>query len=207
MMAKQTLRHLKKEATEQSLAIAAFELALEHGLDGMVVEDIVQKAGYSRRTFANYFTCKEEAVAMGSTAVHNTAEFENLLTQIPPNASLLDVLYQLIQMQLTTDLIGRLRELLLLSQKYPVLEPHFLRVLHHMQTVAQETLLDLSDGNDDEVYTYLLINAVYGIVLPLIDGRLNVLLPGQSMSDHQRAGAVTFDEFLETMFIYLRKGF
>jgi AcrR family transcriptional regulator len=207
MMAKSTLRHLKKEATEQSLAIAAFELALEHGLDGFVVEDIVQKAGYSRRTFANYFTCKEEAVAMGATAVHNTAEFENLLTMIPPNTSLLDVLYQLIQMQLTADLIGRLRELLLLSKKYPVLEPHFLGVLHHMQTTAQETLLDLSNGNDDEVYTYLLINAVYGIILPLIDGRLNVLLPGQKKTDHSNTEAVAFDEFLETMFGHLRKGF
>lgn len=206
-MAKQTLRHLKKEATEKALATTAFELALEHGLDGFVVEDIVQKAGYSRRTFANYFTCKEEAVAMGATSVNNTSEFEQLLTRIPSDASLLDVLYQLIQMQLTTDLIGRLRELLLLSQKYPVLEPHFLGVVHQMQTTAQETLLDLSNGKYDEVYTYLLINAVYGTILPLIDGRLNVLLPGQNISDPQRTGAVSFDEFLENMFGHLRKGF
>lgn len=206
-MAKHTLRHLKKEATEKALASAAFELALEYGLDGFVVEDIVQKAGCSRRTFANYFTCKEEAVAMGATSVNNTSEFETLLTKIPSDASLLDVLYQLIQMQLTTDLIGRLRELLLLSQQHPVLEPHFLRVVHQMQKTAQETLLDLSNENDDEVYTYLLINAVYGTILPLIDGRLNVLLPGQNISDHQRIGAVTFDEFLENLFVHLRKGF
>jgi hypothetical protein len=110
-------------------------------------------------------------------------------------------------MQLTADLIARLRELLLLSKKYPVLEPHFLGVLHQMQTTAQETLLDLSNGNDDEVYTYLLINAVYGIILPLIDGRLNVLLPGQKKNDYPTTEAVAFDEFLETMFSYLRKGF
>lgn len=42
-MIKQTLRDFKKEATEKALAEAAFELALEHGLDGFVVEDIVQK--------------------------------------------------------------------------------------------------------------------------------------------------------------------
>ena len=38
-------------------------LAVERGMDGFIVDDVVQQAGYSRRTFANYFSCKEEAVA------------------------------------------------------------------------------------------------------------------------------------------------
>ena len=62
-MSENTLRDKKKQATRQALAEAAFNLALESGVDGFVVEDIVTKAGYSRRTFANYFTCKEEAIA------------------------------------------------------------------------------------------------------------------------------------------------
>lgn len=206
-MNKPNLRHFKKEATTKALADSAFELALEHGLDGFVVEDIAQKAGFSRRTFANYFTCKEEAVAMGATTVHNANEFEILLAKMPKSASLLDVLYQLVKMQITTDLVVRLRELLSLSQKYPVLEPHFLKVVHSLQIRAQETLLDLANGRYDEVYTYLLINAIYGTILPLIDGRLNVLLPGQTTSDTLRAGTVTFDQFLENMFRYLRNGF
>src|SRR5690554_2463187 len=57
------LRDQKKLATRKALAEAAFELAVERGADGFVVEDIVTKAGYSRRTFANYFSCKEEAIA------------------------------------------------------------------------------------------------------------------------------------------------
>ncbi|MCG7378543.1 TetR/AcrR family transcriptional regulator [Paenibacillus sp. ACRSA] len=206
-MIKRTLRHLKKEATEKALASIAFELTLEHGLDGFTVEDIVQKAGYSRRTFANYFTCKEEAVARGATSVQNTAELEHLLTELPEHASLLDVLYQLIKMQLTTELIGRLHQLLLLSKTYPVLEPHYLGAMHQMQTQAQETLLDLSDGKYDEIYTYLLLNSIYGTINPLIDGRLNVLLPGQPVTDDTKEGAVTFDQFLETVFDHLRKGF
>ncbi|MEK4997772.1 TetR/AcrR family transcriptional regulator [Paenibacillus sp. FSL H7-0918] len=206
-MIKQTLRDIKKEATEKALAEAAFELALEHGLDGFVVEDIVQKAGYSRRTFANYFTCKEEAVAMGAVTVRNTNEYEELLTKIPENASLLDTLYQLIKMQLTSELIGRLRELSLLSRKFPALEPHYLRAIHLTQTGAQKTLLHLSNGKYDEVYTYLLINSVYGTVLPLIDGKLNVLLPGQTTSDDPSPETLTFDQFLETIYGYLRNGF
>ncbi|WP_258166521.1 TetR/AcrR family transcriptional regulator [Paenibacillus sp. PCH8] len=198
---------MKKEATERALAGTAFELTIEHGLDGFTVEELVQKVGCSRRTFANYFTCKEEAVARGATSVPNTTELEHLLTEIPDNASLLDVLYNLIKMQLTTELIGRLHQLVALSQTYPVLEPHYLGAMHQMQTQAQDTLLDLSNGKYDEVYTYLLINAIYGTILPLIDGRLNVLLPGQTMSEDTKADAVTFDQFLESVFGRLRTGF
>ncbi|AWV33534.1 TetR/AcrR family transcriptional regulator [Paenibacillus odorifer] len=206
-MIKQTLRDFKKEATEKALAEAAFELALEHGLDGFVVEDIVQKAGYSRRTFANYFTCKEEAVARGAVTVRTTNEYEELLTKIPANASLLDTLYQLIKMQLTAELIGRLRELSLLSREFPALEPHFLRAIHLTQTEAQKTLLYLSNGKYDEVYTYLLINSVYGTVLPLIEGKLNVQLPVQTTSNNPSPETLTFDQFLETIYGYLRNGF
>lgn len=57
-----TLREHKKAATRRSLAGAALRLAVEHGLDGMTVEDIADAAGVSRRTFSNYFTSKEDAV-------------------------------------------------------------------------------------------------------------------------------------------------
>lgn len=57
-----TLREHKKAATRRSLAGAALRLAVEHGLDGVTVEDIADAAGVSRRTFSNYFTSKEDAV-------------------------------------------------------------------------------------------------------------------------------------------------
>ncbi len=76
---KQTsLRDIKKEKTTNDLAEAAFELAIERGLDGFVVDDIVQRAGYSRRTFANYFSCKEEAVvtvALNQKGASKVADF------------------------------------------------------------------------------------------------------------------------------------
>lgn len=206
-MIKQTLRNLKKEGTAKELAQTAFELVLEHGLDGVTVEDIVQKAGYSRRTFANYFTCKEEAVAMGAVSLQKTNEIEDLLAKIPENASLLDILYQLIKMQFTSEYIGNLRKLLSLSQKYPVLEPQFLRVVRRSQIQAQETMLELSNGRYDEAYTHLLVGAIYGSVMPLIDGSLNVLLSGETKSVNSTDETITFDQFLETIFGYLRNGF
>ncbi|WP_370962211.1 TetR/AcrR family transcriptional regulator [Amycolatopsis sp. cg9] len=57
-----SLRDRKKAATRQSLHEAALRLAMEHGLDGVTVEDIADAVGVSRRTFSNYFANKEDAV-------------------------------------------------------------------------------------------------------------------------------------------------
>jgi len=60
-----SLRERKKIATGRELALAALDLTLERGLAETTVEDIVEHVGYSRRTFANHFTCKQEAVVDG----------------------------------------------------------------------------------------------------------------------------------------------
>jgi AcrR family transcriptional regulator len=62
------LRERKKLATKQALALAAMQLAVEHGLENVRVEDITDRVNVSRRTFTNYFSCKEEAIASLNTA-------------------------------------------------------------------------------------------------------------------------------------------
>jgi AcrR family transcriptional regulator len=57
------LRERKKLATKQALALAAVRLAVERGLENVRVEDITDAVNVSRRTFTNYFSCKEEAIA------------------------------------------------------------------------------------------------------------------------------------------------
>lgn len=56
------LRERKKQATRQALGIAAMTLAVERGLDNILVEDIAEAAGVSARTFNNYFSSKYEAI-------------------------------------------------------------------------------------------------------------------------------------------------
>jgi AcrR family transcriptional regulator len=58
-----SLRERKKLATRQALGSAAMELALDRGLENVVIEDIAAAAGVSPRTFSNYFTSKYEAIA------------------------------------------------------------------------------------------------------------------------------------------------
>lgn len=205
MMDKQSLRHMKKEATAFALADAAFALALDKGLDGFVVEDVVQHAGYSRRTFANHYSCKEEAVAYAAIIFNGADEVEAWIESLDGNLSPLDILYHLMKMQLTAEHMWKLQQLISLSKQYPTLEPYILSALRRLQATAQEVIGELACGSYPKEYTYLLVGAVYGAVLPLLDGSLKVLLPGQTVAESPEA--ITFDHYLDTIFGYLRKGF
>lgn len=205
MNSKSTLRDKKKEATAHALAEASFKLALEHGMDGFIVEDVVRQAGFSRRTFANYFSCKEEAVAayfMGS-ASHEDEEM--LFEDLPPDATPLDALYSLLRMQFTTEFLYKLRQFVSLANQYPSLEPYILSVLSRLQMAAQEVLEKFSHGRYTDGYTHLLAGAVYGAFVPILDRSLNVLFPGETQEEH--SDAISFDQYLNSMFAYLRNGF
>ncbi|QUH00312.1 TetR family transcriptional regulator [Saccharopolyspora erythraea] len=57
------LRERKKLHTRQALSWAAVRLAVERGLENVLVDDIAAAAGVSARTFNNYFSSKAEAIA------------------------------------------------------------------------------------------------------------------------------------------------
>lgn len=203
---KQTnLRDIKKEKTANKLADAAFELAIERGLDGFVVEDIVQRAGYSRRTFANHFSCKEEAVVTVVLNFRGTSKVEDFISEVNENTPLIDILYHLMKMQFTADLLKKMRQLVSLSRRYPTLEPYILSIFQHFQMEAVKIVRNLAHGRYPDEYPHLLAGSVYGTVLPLLDGSLNILFPDQSTAESP--GAMTFEQYLDTTFNYLRNGF
>ncbi len=204
-MNKPSLREVKKEATAHALAIAAFQLTLEKGLDGFVVDDIVKRAGYSRRTFANHFSRKEEAVVMAALPFERMEEAMTIHADIPKDATPLDVLYQWMKMQFTADLLRQLRELDLLSKRHPTLEPYILSMYRRLLAAAHETLHELFQDRYTIGYSHQLIGAVYGMILPIVDGSLPVLFPGDPPDD--ASDALTFEQYLDTTFGYLRYGF
>ena len=202
---KPSLRDMKKEATAHALAEAAYELTLQHGLNGFVVDDVVQRAGYSRRTFANHYSCKEEAVASVAIPFHGVDEAIDLLEHMPDSATPLDALSQLMKMQLTAAYFLTMRKLVPLTREYPTLVPYILSVHYKQQAGAQQVLHHLFHDRYSTEYTRLLTSALTGAILPMFDGSMNVLLPGQP--PEEAPGAISFDEYMDTIFGYLRNGF
>ncbi len=200
-----TLRNRKKEATALALAEASFRLALERGMDGFIVEDVVQQVGCSRRTFANYFSCKEEAVAEYFMDSNSNEDAKKQFADLPSDATPLDALYGLLKMQFTSEFLRKLRQFVSLANQYPSLEPYILSILSRLQTDAQRVLEQFARGRYDEGYTHLLAGAVYGAFVPILDGRLDLLFPGEDKDD--RPDVLSFDQYLNSMFAYLRNGF
>lgn len=80
-----------------------------------------------------------------------------------------------------------------------------LNVLHRLQAAAQIELERLCGDRYPQGYTHLLVGAVFGAVLSILEGEVRVQLPGEPSRDEP--GAMTFDEFLEMTFGYLKNGF
>jgi AcrR family transcriptional regulator len=55
-------RELRKRETSRALTCQARQLTSEHGFSGFTIEELCSAVGVSRRTFFNYFECKENAV-------------------------------------------------------------------------------------------------------------------------------------------------
>lgn len=197
------LRDLKKLKTAHKLATAAFELTLERGLDGFVVNDLVQRAGYSRRTFANYYSCKEEAVVAVVLNYENAPTVDELVAEMKEHESPLDIFYHLMKMQFTTNLLKKLQQLVSLSKQYPTLEPYILSVFQHFQEEALKVVRILSDGRYPEAYHHQLAGALYGAILPSIDGSLQITFSEELKTDN----VINFEQYLESTFDYLRNGF
>ncbi|WP_341229537.1 TetR/AcrR family transcriptional regulator [Nocardioides salarius] len=195
------LRDLKREATGQTLAVAAFELTRERGLFGFVTADVVDRAGYSRRTFANHFSCKEEAVA--SVAFGRVDDVSEILTSLPADLPLLDALLAVMREQFTEDTLLTMRELMTMARQYPTLEPYVLGVQQRMRHTAQELLGSVAGERYPSIYVPLLFGAVYGAVMAALEGTLDVHLSGES---DLSSAAMDYSSFLDLTFDYLRNG-
>jgi AcrR family transcriptional regulator len=80
------LRERKKLATRRALSEAALRLAVERGLENVLVEDIAAEAEVSPRTFNNYFSGKEEAIV--SLVFARAAELRDTLAARPKDEPL-----------------------------------------------------------------------------------------------------------------------
>lgn len=100
-VASEGLRYRKKLKARLNVERAALELVIEHGFDGVTVEDICERAEISKKTFFNYFSSKASAV-MGRMDVFPD---ENRLIELlkeHADACYLDVLIDVVGARLSS---------------------------------------------------------------------------------------------------------
>ena len=197
------LREAKRRATAHALAQAAYDLAVERGVDGFTIDDVATRAGYSRRTFANHFSCKEEAIT--ALALERVRGGLESAPAVPDDTPLLDWLMALARHQLSGGMLPLLRQLRALADTHPGLEPYLADVQRQIRQTAQAAVAARAASATSALYPQILVGAAYGAVMSVLDGRLPIRLPDDP--GPPQPGAVTLTDFLDTVFSHLRSGF
>lgn len=209
-MSEPSLRETKRRATARALAQSAFDLACERGVDGFTIDEVAARAGYSRRTFANHYAGKEQAiVAVASERVRHALD-----TTPDEDLPLVDWLQAVARQQLSGGLLIALRGLRVLAERNPSLRPHLLEVQRCIRETARDAVLARLDGRGSQVYAHLLVGAAYGALTCVLDGHIPVRLPTTPAPDPTspsdvdgKGGEMTLEDFVDLTFDHLRHGF
>ena len=113
---------------------AALELVIEHGFDGVTVEDICARAEISKKTFFNYFSSKASAVMGWMDAFPDEARIVEILEE-RAQTCYLDVLVDVVGARLSSgadESVMELRReaLCLMPQLFFQGQPDILAVQH-----------------------------------------------------------------------------
>ena len=149
--------------------------------------------------------------------LHGPEDAGEFLLDQPEDASLLDALQGLIQSQLSSEKLEQLRAVVSLCREYATLQPHVLEAVMLSRQTAVAAFTEFAAGRYSRQYVITLIGVAYGALALIFDGSLDLATPGQEQTSGSRSrsengsgngsGAVTFEEFLDTTFKYLRTGF
>jgi AcrR family transcriptional regulator len=139
----ESLRERKKLATRHALGLAAMRLAVERGLENVVIDDIAAAAGVSSRTFNNYFASKYEAICSLSMDRGHLVGFA--LRSRPADEPLMDAItsavlepYGFAEHAPEREWIDGVR----LVIQSPVLQGEYLRTLHATQQALAQAIAD-----------------------------------------------------------------
>lgn len=99
-----SLRETKKAATRATLARAAAQIALDHGAEGLTVAAVSEAAGFSPRTFHNYFDDMVEALVEFIT--DRVSSLTGLLNEIPADTGLFEAVEEIVVDGLQQDRVG-----------------------------------------------------------------------------------------------------
>jgi AcrR family transcriptional regulator len=155
------LRERKKAATRRALGLAAMRLAIERGLDNVLVEDIAAAADVSTRTFNNYFASKYEAIC--SLAMERGRFIGAQLRARPASESLMDAItnaviapYEYGHQPPERAYIEGIR----LVVRSPALQGEFLRTQYVTQQELSVAIADRIGADPAEMFPRVMAGAV-----------------------------------------------
>lgn len=163
LVVRRGLRETKRAETERRLAAIAHDLVHERGFGQVTVDDIAELAHVSRRTFSNYYSCKEEAVA----AVILHAAADALATWRPTGEDrLADLVRSLVRHQADAGVLARLVEVAELAATHRQLAPFVRDAQWQLWTMAGERLPGQGEAADPlrQAEVDALLGAVFGVV-------------------------------------------
>ena len=154
-------RELNKAATRQAITDAALGLLRAKGPGNFTVEEIAEAAGISRRTFFNYFSSTDAALA---SIVHGF--LDNAIQQLrlrPADEPLLVSAQAALAALADPKAVAPLAELFTLTQQSPLMQHSELEAWDHCRAqvfdVARERLGD-SHGGQEDLYVHALSGAI-----------------------------------------------
>ena len=162
-----SLRERKKAQTRADLVRAALDLFREHGYQSTTVDDIVERASYSRTTFFRCFGNKEDVLFDGvPESLAQVAEHLDPVAEDPVAE---------LQRVLTADALryatlasDRLRAVELWFTE-PVLERRFLDISASMQRVSAAYLADRWHVSPDEsIEPEIVATAIVGVTVAAV---------------------------------------
>ncbi|ATG55500.1 TetR family transcriptional regulator [Brachybacterium ginsengisoli] len=142
------LRERKKRDSRIAMHRAALELVLEHGLSGVTVEAIAQRAGVSTRTFFNHWSTKESAIigVLSAGGEQIGERLRHQLEEVGPQQALRAVMREAVA---TAPFDAGLRDLKKqVMAKEPKLHSLSSGNLLSVQTEMIEALTEAYDGDD-----------------------------------------------------------
>lgn len=154
-------RELNKAATRQAITDAALELLRSKGPGGFTVEDIAEAAGISRRTFFNYFSSTDAALA---SITHGFLDIViQQLRKRPRDEPLLEAAQAALMALADPKTVEPLAELFALTQQSQLMAHTELEAWDHCRaqvfTVARERIRAVP-GGADELYVHALAGSV-----------------------------------------------
>lgn len=211
-----SLRARKKQATARGLANAAYELALQNGLDSVTTEEIASRAGVSRRTFANYYPNKHAAVVDGflhTLGIPVQRPEESICINSLPECfgELITIVEDFIRTLFSdATMVRHMQEFATMMTLHPGLEPYLHAIFHEFENSDAHEVLELRFGRAR-------VSIFFGAAFGSLGGLIRLLLgpvflprpngstatpPVLSDTDFKAVGM-----HIDQAFEYLRDGF